>query len=163
MSIGFLFLFSIWVLGYRANNNLFSLIFSFSSVQFNHSVMPTLCDPMDCSTPGLPVHHQLLRVYSNSCPSSQWYHPTISTSVIPFSSCLQSFPASGSFPISQFFTLGGPSIGVSASTLVLPLKIQDRFPWGWTVWISLLSKRLLRVLSNTTVQKLHFFGTQLSL
>ena len=101
--------------------------------------------------------------YSNSCPSSWWCHPTISSSVIPFSSCLQSFPASGSFPKSQFFTLGGQSIRVSASASVLPLNIQDWFPLGWTGWISLLSKGLSRVFSNTTVQKHQFFGAQFSL
>ena len=87
-----------------------------------------LCNPMDCSTPGFPVHYQLL---SNSCPLSRWYHPTISSSVIPFSSCPQSFPASGSFRMSQFFTSGGQSIGVSASASVLPMNIQDWFPLGW--------------------------------
>ena len=94
---------------------------------------------------------------SNSCPSSRWCHPTISPSVIPFSSCLQSLPASGSFPMSQFFTPGGQSIGVSASASVLPVNIQDWFSLGWTGW------GLLRVFSNTTVQKHQFFGTQLSL
>ena len=89
---------------------------------------PTLCDPMDCSTPGLPVHHQTPRVCINSCPSSQWCHPTISSSIIPFSSCLQSFPASGYFPVSQFFTSSGQSIGVSASASVLLMNIQDWFP-----------------------------------
>ena len=101
------------------------------------------------------------RVYSNSCPLSRWYHPTISSSVIPFSSCLQSFPASGSFPMSQFFTSSGQSIGVSASSSVLPMTIQDWSPLGWTGWISWQSKRLWRVFSNTTVQKYQFFGTQL--
>ena len=103
------------------------------------------------------------RVYSNSCPLSQWWHPTISSSVVPFSSHLQSFPASGSFPISQFFTLGGQSIGVSASASVLPLNVQDWLPLRWTGWISLQSKGLSRVFSNTTVQKHQFFGAQLSL
>ena len=100
---------------------------------------------------------------SNSCPWSQWCHPTISSSVIPFSSCLQSFPASGSLPMSQFFTAGGQSIGVSASASVLPMNIQDWFPLGWTGWISLQSKGLSRVFSNTTVSKNQFFGSQLSL
>ena len=94
----------------------------------------------------------------NSCPLSQWCHPTISSSVVPFSSCLQSFPASGSFPMSQFFTSGVQSIGVSAS-----VNIQDWFPLGWTGWISLQSKGISRVFSNITVQKYQFFGTQLSL
>ena len=101
--------------------------------------------------------------YSNSRPLSQWCHSTISPSVIPFSSRLQSFPASGSFPMSQFFTSGGQSIGASASASVLPVNIQDWFPLGWTGWISLQSKGLSRVFSNTTVQKHLFFSTQLSL
>ena len=102
------------------------------------------------------------RAYSNSCPSHQWCHPTISSSVVPFSSCLQSFPASGSFPMSQLFTSGGQSIGVSTSASVLPMNIQDWFPLGWTGWISLQSKGLSRVFSNTTVQKHQFFSAQLS-
>ena len=100
---------------------------------------------------------------SNSCPSSRWCHPTISSSVVPFSSSLQSFPASGSFPTSQFFTSGGQSIGVSASASVLPMNIQNWFPLGWTSLISLQSKGLSRVFFNTTVQKCQFFVTQLSL
>ena len=103
------------------------------------------------------------RVYTDSCPLSWWCHPTISSSVIPFSSYLQSFPATGSFQMSQFSTSGGQSIGVSASTSVLPMNIQDWFPLGWTGWISLQSKGLSRVFSNTTVQKHQFFSTQLSL
>ena len=99
---------------------------------------------------------------SNSCPLSQWCHPTISSSVAPFS-CLQSFPGSGSFPASPFFTSDGQSIGVSASASVLPVNIQDWFPLGWTAWISLQSKGLSRVFSNTTVQKYQFSGIQLSL
>ena len=97
-------------------------------------------------------------VYSNLYPLSQWCHQTISTSVFPFSSCLQSFPASGSFPMSQFFTSGGQSIGVSASTSVLPMNIQDWCPLGWTGWISLQAKGLSRIFSSTTVQKHQFFG-----
>ena len=102
------------------------------------------------------------RVYSNSCPSSWWCHPAISSSVIPFSSCPQSFPASGSFPMSQLFTWGGQSIGVSVSALVLPMNTQDLSPSGWTAWISLQFKGLSRVFSNTIVQKHQFFGAQLS-
>ena len=98
------------------------------------------------------------RVCSNSSPSRQWCHPTISSFAIPFSAYLQSFPASGSFQMSQFFTSGGQSIRVSASTSVLPMNIQDWFPLGWTGWISVLSRRLSRVFSNTTVQKHQFFG-----
>ena len=103
-------------------------------------------------------------VHPNSCPLSWWCHPAISSSVIPFSSsCLQSFPASESFPVSQFFTCCGQSIGVWASASVLPMNIQDWFPLGWTGWISLQSKGLSRVFSNTTVQKHQFFSVQLSL
>ena len=102
-------------------------------------------------------------VYSNSCPLSWWCHPTISSSVIPFSSRLQSSPASGSFQMSQLFAWGGQSIGVSASASVLPMNTQDRSPLGWTGWTSLRSKGLSRVFSNTTVQKHQFFGAQLSL
>ena len=102
-------------------------------------------------------------VYSNSSPLSWWCHPTISSSVIPFSCCLQSFPASGSFPMSQFFALGGQSIRVSASTSVLPMNTQDWSPLGWTGWISLQSKGLSSVFSNSTVKKHQFFGAQLSL
>ena len=120
----------------------------------------TLCDPMDCSMPGFPVHHQHKGVYSNSCPLSRWSHPTISSSIIPFSSHLQFFPASGSFQMSQFFASGGQSIGVSASASGLTMNIQDWLPLGWTGWISLQSKGLSRVFSNTTVQK-HQFGSQL--
>ena len=103
------------------------------------------------------------RVYPNSCPLSQWCHPTILCSVIPFSSCLQSFQASGSFPMSQFFTSDGQSIGVSVSASVLPMNIQDWFPLGWTGWTCLQSKGLSRVFSNTTVQKHQFFCPQLSI
>ena len=102
-------------------------------------------------------------VHSNPCPSSRWCHLTISSSVVPFSSCPQSFPASGSFPMSQLFISGGQSIGVSASTSVLPMNIQDWSPLGWTGWISLQSKALSRVFSNTTAQKHHFFSTHPSL
>ena len=105
---------------------------------------------------------------SNSCPLSQWCNPTISSSVIPFSFCLQSppafeDPAPGSFQMSQFFASGGQSIGASASASVLPMNIQDWFPLGWTGWISLQSKEFSRVFSNNTVQKHQFFGAQLSL
>ena len=100
---------------------------------------------------------------SNSCPLSQWCHPTVSSSVVPFSSCLQSFPASGFFPVSQFFSSGGQSIGVSASASVLPMNIQDWFPSRWTGWISVQSKGFSRVFSNTTVQKHQFFSARLSL
>ena len=131
-----------------------------SWVQFCRSVMSDSLPPhgLQHARPPCPS----LGVYSNSCPLSWWYHPTISSSVVPFSSCPQSFPAPGSFQMSQFFASGGPSIGVSASTSVLPMNTQD-WSLGWTGWISLQSKELSRVFSNTTVQKHQFFGTQLSL
>ena len=103
------------------------------------------------------------RVHPNPWPLSRWCHPTISSSVVPFSSHLQSFPASGSFQMSQLFTSGHQSIGVSASTSVLPMNIQDWFPLGWTGWISLQFKELSTVFYNTTVQKHQFFGAQFSL
>ena len=103
------------------------------------------------------------RAYLNSCPLSWWCHPTVSSFVIPFSSLLQSFPASGSFQMSQLFPSGSQSIEVSASTLVLPMNIQDWFALGWAGWMSLQSKGLSRVFSNTTVQKYQFFSAQLSL
>jgi len=134
---------------------------SFSSVQFSHSVMSYSLQPHELrhTRPPCPLSS---RVYPNSCPLSWWCHPIISSSVNPFSSCPQSFPASGSFPMSQLFASGGQSIGVSASTSVLPMNTQDWSPLGWTGWISLQSKRLSRVFSNTTVQKHQFFGAQLS-
>ena len=121
---------------------------------------PALWDPMGCSTPGFPVLHHL-PVCSNSGPLSWWCHPTVSSSVTPFS-CPQSFPASGSFPMSQLFTSGGQSTGVSASASVLPMNTQDWSHLGWTGQISLQSKGLSRVFSNTTVQKHQFFGAQFS-
>ena len=111
----------------------------------------------------LPCPSPTSRAYSNSCPLSQWCHPTISSSVILFWSCLQSFPASGFFQMSQFLASGGQSTGVSASTLILPMNIQNWFPLGLTDWISLRSKGLSRVFINTTVEKHQFFSTQLSL
>ena len=126
----------------------------FRSVQFSSVTQscPTRWDTMNRSTLGFPVHHQLPELTQNSCPPSWWCHPTISSSIIPFS-CFQSFPASESFPMSQFFISGGQRIVVSASASVLPMNIQDWFPSGWTGWISLQSKGLSRVFSNTTVQK----------
>ena len=124
---------------------------------------PTLCDPMNLSTPGLPVClSPTPGVHSNSCPSSQWCHPAISSSLVPFSSCPQSLPASGSFPVSQLFAWGGQSIGVSALASVLSMNTQEWSPLGWTGWMSLQSKGLSGVFSNTTVQKHQFFGSQLS-
>ena len=134
-----------------------------SSVQFRCSVMSNSLWPHGLQHAGPPCPSPTPGVNSNSCPSSQWCQPTISSSVIPFSFCLQFFPASGSFPMSQFFASGGQSIGVSASAWVLPMNIQNWFPLGLTGWISLLSKGFSRVFSNTTVQKHQFFGAQLSL
>ena len=130
------------------------------SVQFSRSVVSDSLWPHGLQHARLPCPSPTPRAYSNSSPSSWWCHPTISTSVIPFFSCRQSFPASGSFPMSQFFTSGGQSTGVSASTSVLLMNIQDWFSLGQIGWISLQSKRLSRVLSNTTVQKHQFFGAQ---
>ena len=131
-----------------------------SSVQFNHSVVSNSLQPHGLQHARPPCPSPTTGVHPNPC---QWYHPTISSSVIPFSSCPQSLPASGSFQMSKLFASGGQSIGVSASASVLPKKIQDWFPLGWTCWISLQSKGLSRVFSNTTVQKHQFFCTQLSL
>ena len=125
--------------------------FQFSSVQFSHSVMSDSLRPHGLQHARLPCPSPTPGVYSNSCPLSRWCHLIISSSIVPFSFCLQSFPVSGSFQMSQLFTSGGQSIGVSASTSVLPVNIQDWFPLGWTGWISLQSKGLSRVFSNTTV------------
>ena len=133
------------------------------SVQFSHSVMSNSLWAHGLQHTRLSCPSPTARVYSNSCPLSRWCHPTISSSVVPFSSCLQSFPASGSFQMSQFFASGGQSIRVSASASVLSVNIQDWFPLGRTGWISLQSKGLSRVFSNTTVQKHQFFDAQLSL
>ena len=132
-------------------------------IQFSRSVMSDSLRPHELQHARPPCPSQTPGVHSNSCPSSWCCHPTISSSVIPFSSCPKSFPASGYFQMSQLFASGGQSIGVSASTSVLPMSIQDRFSLGWTGWISLQSKVLSRVFSNTTVQKHQFFSAQLSL
>ena len=134
-----------------------------SLVHFSRSVVSDSLQPHRLQHARLPCPSPTPGAYSNSCPLSWPSHQTISSSVIPFSSRLQSFPVSGSFPMSQFFTSGGQSIGVSASASVLPMNIQDWFPLGWTGCISLQSKGLSRVFSNTTVQKHQFFSTQLSL
>ena len=131
--------------------------------QFSRSVVSNSLLPHGLQQARPPCPAPIPGVYSNSCPLSQWCHPTISSSVVPFSSHLQSFAASGSFQMSQFFTSGGQSIRVSVSTSVLPMNIQDWFPLGLTGWISLQSMGISRVFSNTTVQKHQFFGTQLSL
>ena len=135
----------------------------FSSVQFSRSVVSDSLQPHGLQHTGLPCPSPTPGVYSNTCPLSRWCRPTISSSVIPFSSCPHSFPASGFFQMSQFFTSGGQSIGVSASASVLPMNTQDWSPLGWTGWIALQSKGLSRVFSSTTVQKTQFFSTQLSL
>ena len=133
------------------------------SIQFSHSVVSDSLWPHGLQHTRSPYLSPTPGVYPYSCPLSQWCHPTISSSVIPFSSGPQSFPASGSFQMRQFFTSGGQSIGVSASTSVLPMNTQDWSPLERTGWISLQSKGLSRVFSNTTVQKHQFFGAQLSL
>ena len=134
------------------------------SVQFSSVAQscPTLC------TPWITAHQAPQSItnsqsYSNSCPSSWWRHPDILSSVVSFSSCPQSLPASGSFPMSHLFAWGGQSTGVSATASVLPMNTQDWSPLGWTGRISLQSKGLSRVFSNTTVQKQQFFSAQLSL
>ena len=127
----------------------------FSSVQFSRSVMSDSLRPHESQHTRLPYPSSTPGVHSDSYPSSQWCHPAISSSVVPFSSCPQSLPASESFPMSQLFASGGQSTGVSASTSVLPMNTQDWSPLGWTGWISLQSKGLSRVFSNTTVQKHH--------
>ena len=132
----------------------------FSSVQFSGSVMNDSCWPHESQHARPPCPSPTPGVYPNSCPSSWWCPPTMSSSVVPFSSCPQFLPASGSFPLSQLFTWGGQSTGVSASASVLPMKTQDWSPLRWTGWISLQSKGLSRVFSNTTVQKHQFFGVQ---
>ena len=133
------------------------------SVHFSHSVLSDSLQHHRLQHAKLPCPSPTLGACSNSCPLSQWCHPTISSSVIPFSSSFQSFPASGSFPMSRFFESGGQNIGASASVSVLPMNIQDWFPLGWTGCISLQPKGLSKVFSNTTVQKHQFFGAQLSL
>ena len=137
-------------------------LFLLPSVQFSWLVVSDSLWPHGLHHAKPPCPSPTLRIYSNSCPLCWWCHPTISSSVIPFSR-LHSFPASGSFQMSQFFTSGGQSIGVSALASVLPMNIQDWFLLRWTGWISLQSKGLSRVFSNTTVQKHQFFGSQLSL
>ena len=135
----------------------------FSSVQLLSHVQ--LCDSMDCSMPGFPVHHQLLelaQIHVSRVGDAIQLRPSHPLSSL-FSFCLQSFPASGSFPMSQFFASGGHSIIVSASASVLPMNIQDWFPLGWIGWISMQSKGLSSIFSNTTVRRHQFFGIQLSL
>ena len=136
--------------------------FQFSSVQFSCSVMSDSLQPHKLQHARPPCPSPTPGVHSNSRPLSRWCHPAISSSVIPFSSCPQSLPASESFPMSQLFAWGGQSIGVSALASFLPKNTQDQSPLEWSGWISLQSKELSRVFSNTTVQKHQFFGAQLS-
>ena len=140
-----------------------SQINKYLSVQFSRSVMSDSLRPHESQYARPPCPSPTPGVHSNSHPSSQWCHPAISSSIIPFSSCPQSLPASGSFPMSQLLEWGGQSIGVSASASVLLMNTQDWSPLGWTGWIFSQSKGFSRVFSNTTVQKNQFFNTQLSL
>ena len=146
----------------KVESNVLLWFIKSDSVQFSRSVMSDSLRPHEPQHARPPYPSPTPGVYPNPCPLSQWCHPTI-LSVIPFSSCPQSFPASGSLQMSQLFTSGGQSIGVSASTSVLPKNTQDQSPLGWTGWISLQSKGLSRVISNTKGQKYQFFGAQLSL
>ena len=139
------------------------LTIQFSSVRFSRSIVSDSLWPHESQHARPPCPSPTPRVYANSCPLSWWCHPPISSSVVPFSSCLQTFPASGPFQMSQLFPSGGQSIRVSASISVLPMNTQEWSPLGWTGWISLHSKGLSRVFSNTTVQKHQGFGAQLSL
>ena len=142
---------------------MFEIFYNKTSVtQFSRSVLSDSLGPLELQHTRPPCPSPTPGVHPNPCPLSQWYHPTISSSVIPFS-CPQSFPASGSFQMSQLFTSGGQRIGVSASASVLPMNTQDWSPLGWTGWISLQFKGLSRVFSNTTAQKRPFVGAQLSL
>ena len=137
-------------------------MFQFSSVQFSRSVMSDSLQPHELQHARPPCPSPTPGVHSSSHPLSWWCHPAISSSVVPFSCCLQSLPASGSFPMSQLFAWGGQSTGVSALASFLPKNTQEWSPSEWTGWISLQSKGLSRVFSNTTVQKHQFFSTQLS-
>ena len=155
-----------WILNHWAIREAPAYIFEklqFSSVQFGRSVVSDSLQPHEPQHARPPCPSPTPRIHPNPCPSSWWCHLTVSSSVVPFSSCPQSFPASGSFQMSQLCASGGQSIGVSASASVLPKNTQDWSPLEWTGWISLQSEGLSRVFSNTTVQKLQFFGAQLSL
>ena len=152
-------LFFVWILIVKTDKHLLLLLIP--SVQFSCSVASDSLQPRGLEHARPPCPSPTPGVNSNLCPLSRWCHPTISSSAVPFSSHLQSFPASRSFQMSQFFTSSGQSIGVSASGL--PMNTQDWSPLGWTSWISLQTKGLSRVFSNTTVQKHRFFGAQLSL
>ena len=149
-----------WILWNQQITNIFNKI---SSVQFSHSVVSDSLWSHGLQHTRSPCPSPTPRAYSNSCPLSRWGHSTTSSSVIAFSSRIQCFPASGSFPTSQFFASGSQRIGVSASTSILPMNIQDWFPLAWTGWISLQSKGLSRVFSKGIVQKHQFFSAQLFL
>ena len=140
------------------SSEMYSFIGNMQKNKFSCSVVSDSLWPHGLHYARLPCPSPTPGACSNSCLSSWWCHPIVSSSVVPFSSCLQSFPASGSFPVSQFFISDGQSIAVSASASVLPMNIQDWFSLGWTGWICSLSKGLSRVFSNTTVQKHQFFG-----
>ena len=155
-------LFFLWFSFDLRGQILLTLTLKITSVQFCRSVMSDYLWPHELQHARPPCPSPTPRVHPNSCPSSRWCHPAISTSVIPFSSCPQSFPASESFPMSQLFAWGGQSSGVSALASFLPKKSQGWSPSEWTGWISLQSKGLSRVFSNTTVQNHQFFGAQLS-
>ena len=144
------------------SSHLILCFWTISSVQFSRSVISDSLWPHASQHARPRCPSPTPRVHPNSCASSQWCHPAISFSLVPFSSCPQSLLASGSFPMSQLFTWGGQSIGASASASVLPINTQNWSPLGWTGWISLQSKGLARVFSSTTVQKHQFFGAQLS-
>ena len=148
---------------YQHYISIFFLCSTLNLLFFSCSVVSDSFQPHGLQHTRPPCPSPTSRVYSNSCPLSWWCHPTISSSVIPFPSRLQSFPASGAFQMSQFFTSGGQSIRLSVSASVLPMNTQGWSPLGWTGWISLQSKGLSRVFSNTTVQKHQFFIAQLSL
>ena len=139
----------------KAFHNIFA-----HSVQFSRSVVSDSLWPCESQHARPPCLSPTLGVYPNSCPSNQWCHPVISSSVVPFSSCPRSLPASGFFPMSHLFAWGSQSTGTSALASVLPMNTQDWSPLGWTGVISLQSKGLSRVFSNTTVQKHQFFGSQ---
>ena len=153
---------SITMRGYICRRTM-SFVYIFSSVLFSHSVVPDSLRPHGLQHSRPPCPSPTPRACSNTCPLGQWCHPTISSSVIPFSSCPQSIPASQSFPMNQFFASSSQSIGVSAPISVLPMNTQDWFPLGWIGCISLQSNGLSRVFSNTTVPKHQLFGTQLTL
>ena len=140
-----------------------TIILTYFNFQFSHSVISDSLQPHEPQHIRPPCPSPTPGVHPNPCPLCRWCHPTLSSSVVPFSSCPQSLPASGSFQMSQLSASGGQSIGVSASTSVLPMNTQDWSPLGWTGWIPLQSKGLSRVFSNTTGQKHQFFSIQLSL